>query len=145
MSIRDHAGFRHGYIFDRLRFHLHSNLPRQQPLHQAALLLFEGVALFAEEGEFLVGGVEDGGDVLLFFEGGGEADGFSEEDGGIEDEFLDVDAGAGDAGEADHARGLGEPGEKGRVQLVRGGVGEDGVFLGDMAVFELRGDHGHAP
>jgi hypothetical protein len=39
---------------------------RQQPLHQAALLLVEGVALGAEEGEFLVGGVEDGGDLALF-------------------------------------------------------------------------------
>lgn len=57
---RDHPDFRHGIIFDRLRFHLHPDLPGQQPLHQATLLHFEGVALFAEEGEFLVGGVEDG-------------------------------------------------------------------------------------
>ena len=38
---------------------------RQQPLHQAALLLVEGVALGAEEGEFLVGGVEDGDMLVL--------------------------------------------------------------------------------
>jgi hypothetical protein len=43
-----------------------SNFTRQQPLHQAAFLLIEGVALGAEEGEFLVGGVEDGGDLALF-------------------------------------------------------------------------------
>lgn len=96
MFVGDHPDSRHGFIFDKLRFHLHPDLPRQQPLHQAAFLLVEGVSLGAEEGEFLVGGVEDGGDLALFFEGGGEADGFAEEDGGIEDEFLDVDAGAGD-------------------------------------------------
>ena len=39
--------------------------PRQQALHQAALLLVEGAALGAEEGELLVGGVEDGGDLML--------------------------------------------------------------------------------
>ena len=44
---------------------LHSQPPRQQALHQAALLLVEGGALGAQEGELLVGGVDHG--IQAFF------------------------------------------------------------------------------
>ena len=47
-----------GVVF-RPRLWLHSKFPRQQALHQAALLLVEGAALGAEEGELLVGSVEE--------------------------------------------------------------------------------------
>lgn len=44
-------------------------------LHQAALLLVEGGALGAQEGDLLVGGVEEGGDLaLLFFDGEPDVD-----------------------------------------------------------------------
>ena len=39
-----------------------------------------------------------GGDLALLFEVAGDADGIAEENDGIEDKLLDVDAGAGDAG-----------------------------------------------
>ena len=48
---------------------LHPQFPGQQALHQAALLLIEGGALGAEESEFGLGGVEDVGGFLLFFDG----------------------------------------------------------------------------
>ncbi|MBC8008549.1 MAG: hypothetical protein H7067_00455 [Burkholderiales bacterium] len=38
----------------------------QELLHEAAFLVVEGGALLAEEAEFGVGGVEDGGDGALF-------------------------------------------------------------------------------
>ncbi len=47
---------------------LHSEFPRQQALHQAALLLVEGSPLGAEEGELVVGGVVEGGDLALLLE-----------------------------------------------------------------------------
>jgi len=45
------------------KLNCYPDLAGKKPLHQAALLLIEGVALFAEEGEFLIGGVEDGGEI----------------------------------------------------------------------------------
>jgi hypothetical protein len=78
-------------------------------LHEAALLVVEGGALLAEEAEFGVGGIEDGGDGALLFNVAWDANLFSQEDDGIKDEFFDVDTGAGDASEPEHPRGLREP------------------------------------
>ena len=47
---------------------LYPHPPREQALHQPLLLPVERVPLAAEQVQFAVAGVEDGGDAALFFD-----------------------------------------------------------------------------